>query len=480
MPEGRKVKGRKAEKKDNRSKFQVPSSKSGRRGLPTTNYPLQTAGKPTCGLTVWRIADGRTEKQFQVPGSKFQVGVVGTLAAGYGLLAAGSNTFANPPVRMDDTGRSPMRIGFQKMNTLFKEEHMRKLMTLIILLLAIAGWSYDQIIPVVAKAAGAQNSQWLSELTLFNAGKKAVDVTLEYLPLGIMGQTPVRTVTLQPGALFDQADILGWFNVQGTGSLTVRCADEARTSLGVQSRTYAVTEAGTFGQAVPAIPVSLIPSGKAELFLILPPDPVKERFNFGIRTLGATSVTWQYLAADGTLLGQVDKAYAGEVIEQYNAGAGAFFGTNQQGRLVKGVLNSGQAILYASRVDNGTNDGVFMTAQPLQSNQPPVFVGVDAAGDGSINYADANGDGVLDTPIPFSTSFLFNYNFTIVASDPEGDPVTVSLRNPPTGMKLISASDGTVYYAPSPQDINKTINLLVDISDGFSTTTETLPLKITP
>jgi hypothetical protein len=287
-------------------------------------------------------------------------------------------------------------------------------------------------------------------------------------------------VTLGPGGLFDQSDILGWFGQQGSGSLTITCGDEARTALGAVSRTYAVTETGTFGQAVPAVPAALVPTGKAELFLVLPGDPVKERFNFGIRTLGAAAVTWQYLAADGTVLGEAAKAYSGPMLEQYNQGAKSFFGSDADGRIVKAVLESGQALIYGSRIDNGTNDGSFMEAQPLKSNQAPLFLGVDAANDGSLDFTDADGDNVLDSPIPCSTSFLFNYAFTIVAQDPEGDPITFTLKNPPTGMTLTSSGNGSVYYAPSRQDINKTVQLQVDISDGYSVTAVILPLKITP
>ena len=45
MPEGRKVKGRKAGQQSS-SKFQVPSSRLGREGLSTTSHQLQTAGTP--------------------------------------------------------------------------------------------------------------------------------------------------------------------------------------------------------------------------------------------------------------------------------------------------------------------------------------------------------------------------------------------------------------------------------------------------
>jgi hypothetical protein len=339
---------------------------------------------------------------------------------------------------------------------------MRRILILSIVMIGCLAMAYDQIIPVVAKASGGYGSQWQSDLTLYNAGKKAVDVTLSFLPSGAAVSPVDRSVTLGPGGLFDQSDILGWFGQQGSGSLTITCGDEARTALGAVSRTYAVTETGTFGQAVPAVPAALVPTGKAEL------------------SLGAAAVTWQYLAADGTVLGEAAKAYSGPMLEQYNQGAKSFFGSDADGRIVKAVLESGQALIYGSRIDNGTNDGSFMEAQPLKSNQAPLFLGVDAANDGSLDFTDADGDNVLDSPIPCSTSFLFNYAFTIVAQDPEGDPITFTLKNPPTGMTLTSSGNGSVYYAPSRQDINKTVQLQVDISDGYSVTAVILPLKITP
>jgi len=355
---------------------------------------------------------------------------------------------------------------------------MRKSLILIVSLLASLAFGYEQVIPVVAKAEGAYNSAWQSDLTLFNAGKKAVDVTLSYQPTGHVGDAVVRSTTIQPGAIFTEEDILGWFGLQGTGSLTLSYSNEAKTSLGVTSRTYATTEAGTFGQAVPAIPADQAVSAGAEVFLVLPAHPETERFNFGIAVLAPSMVTWQLVAADGAVVAQVDKTYETGAQEQYN-GTDAFFAAGG-GRLIKAVLTQGKAILYGSRVDNGTNDGSFILAQKLQSNQAPLLLGVDASSNGSLDYRDADGDNILDTPIAFSTSFLFNYIFTISARDPEGDPLTFRLVNPPAGMMLTDDDAGAIYYAPSKQDINKTIQLSVEISDGFTTTTAVLPLQITP
>jgi hypothetical protein len=167
-------------------------------------------------------------------------------------------------------------------------------------------------------------------------------------------------------------------------------------------------------------------------------------------------------------------------LEQYNGGVQSFFGTDQQGRVIRAVLTSGRAVIYGSRVDNGTNDGAFVLAQALRSNQPPVFLGIDASSDGDLDFLDADGDLTLDSPIPISLSFLFNYPFTVSAQDPEGDPLTFTLRNAPKGMTLLSETAGTVFYAPSPTDLGKTINLEVEISDGFGATAVLVPLQIMP
>lgn len=357
---------------------------------------------------------------------------------------------------------------------------MRKFVTLIIVILGSLGWAYEQIIPVVAKASGGYGSVWQSDLTLYNAGHAAVDVTLDYLPAAGTGPTAQRTFTISPGEMFEKADLLGWLGREGTGSLTVTCPDEARTALGVASRTYAVTETGTFGQAVPAVPSAQVVSANSELYLWLPPDGSAERFNFGIRTLESAAVDWQLLASDGSPIAQVSKTYAGPVFEQYTVGVQSFFGTDQEGRVIRAVLTSGRAVIYGSRVDNGTNDGAFFLAQALRSNQPPVFMGIDASSDGDLDFLDANGDNILDSPIPISVSFLFNYAFTISARDPEGDPLTFSLQNAPKGMTLLSETAGTVFYAPSPTDLGKTIHMEVKISDGFGDTIILVPLQITP
>lgn len=355
---------------------------------------------------------------------------------------------------------------------------MRNIMILTVALFSTIAFGYEQIVPVVAKTGGAYGSLWQSDLTLLNAGKKAVEVTLTFQPSGQAGGAQVKTATLPPGAVFAESDILGWFGAQGAGFLALSYPDEARTALGVSSRTYTTTEAGTFGQAVPAVPAEAVTAAGAELFLVLPGGSADERFNFGVTTLGDAAIAWQLLAPDGAVIAQVDKTYAGRVQEQYN-GAEAFF-SGGGGRLVKAVLTEGTAIVYGSRVDNGTNDGVFLLAPKLQSNQPPLFLGVDTTSDGTLDYRDADGDGVLDNAIPFSTGYLFNYLFTIAARDPEGDPLTFRLVNPPAGMMLTDERAGTVYYAPSTQDANKTLQLNVEITDGFAVTLARIPILVTP
>jgi hypothetical protein len=355
---------------------------------------------------------------------------------------------------------------------------MRKSLILVPLILSSLAFGYEQIIPVVAKAGGAYGSTWQSDLTVLNAGRSAVDLTLTYQPAGHAGNAMVRTAAVQPGAVFSQADILGWFGVQGSGSLTLGHDDGARTAIGVTSRTYTTGEAGSFGQSVPAVPADQAVSAGAELFLVLPADPAKERFNFGIAVLEDAQVAWQLLGPDGGVLAQVDKSYPAGMQEQYN-GPDAFFGA-AGGSLVKAVLSEGKVVVYGSRVDNGTNDGSFVLAPKLQSNQAPRFLGVDASSNGSLDYSDADGDNVLETPIPFSTSFLFNFLFTVVAQDAEGDPLTFRLVNPPAGMTLTDEHAGSIYYAPSKQDVNKTIQLKVEISDGFTATVATIPMQITP
>ena len=107
------------------------------------------------------------------------------------------------------------------------------------------------VIPAVGRSAGANNTFWRSDVTLFNPGTSSMSLAVRYLPAGSDNRSvaPV-TVTVGAGRTTVLADVLSWLGRQsGSGALDIRWSGAAGPV--VTSRTYTTTSnGGTFGQSI--------------------------------------------------------------------------------------------------------------------------------------------------------------------------------------------------------------------------------------
>jgi hypothetical protein len=349
-----------------------------------------------------------------------------------------------------------------------------------IMLFSLTLISADWYVPVVAKADGANGSHWQTSLALYNAGHKDFTATISFLPTGSGGSQNQKEFLIKAGEYLYFDDILSEFSVLGSGALKISAPDYSASNLGVVVKVYNLTENGRFGQGINVLQENRILDAPVEYFLILPENEDEERFNFGLLSLDNSSLKFQLLDRYGNLIKEVEKTYSPLFHIQYNQGYKDFFQTDQRGYVIKGILTEGKVILYGSQVDNKTNDGAFYLAQNLKSNEPPYLEGVDAASDGTIDFKDENMDNILDETIYFNEGYPFDYLFSIKAKDPEGDPVTFKILNPPKGMVLLSPQEGKIYYDPDKGDVNQRINLEVELNDGLGKSICQIPLQVIP
>lgn len=341
-------------------------------------------------------------------------------------------------------------------------------------------FSVDWYVPVVAKAEGGYGSQWLTSLTLYNAGHKDFSLNLSFIPTGTSNVSNQKEIFLESGKYLYFDDILSEFSTQGGGALIISAPDFSASYLGIFAKVYNLTENGRYGQAVSVLQENRILEGPIEYFLILPKNEVDERFNFGLLSLKNSKIKFQLLDENGNIIKEIEKTYSPLYHIQYNQGYKEFFQTDQEGRIIKAILEEGKAVLYGSQVDNKTNDGSFQLAQNLKSNEPPYLEGVDAASNGTLDFKDQDGDNILDETMVFNEGYPFDYVFSIKARDPEGDPINFKVLNPPKGMVLLSSSEGKIYYDPDVSDMNKKINLEVELSDGLAKSICFIPLQVIP
>ena len=111
----------------------------------------------------------------------------------------------------------------------------------------------DTLVPVAVQTSGVASTDWRTELALFNSGDTALTVRFTFLP-GAGGPTAERSMTIAP------QETLAYFNTlpdlfgipAGAGGLLIESSSGtgADSQLRISSRTFTMSEAGTFGQFV--------------------------------------------------------------------------------------------------------------------------------------------------------------------------------------------------------------------------------------
>ena len=111
---------------------------------------------------------------------------------------------------------------------------------------------------------------------------------------------------------------------------------------------------------------------------------------------------------------------------------------------------------------NGSQPG--MTARFLvKETREPVIVGIDGDGDGVAENIDANGDGLLDSPLQADCSFPLPFAARLIAMYTGQNPVFQG-AGMPSGMTL--ASDGSITYAPPCGDLNRSFRPSFSVDGG--------------
>lgn len=345
--------------------------------------------------------------------------------------------------------------------------------TAALLLASSAVFAGELVIPASGTGAGAAGSQWQTELTLHNAGREALPLTLAYHDK--TGKAGEFTITLDPKATLSIADVVKerFGKSSSTGAIVITTDDVKLRKLGVTSRTFNVSPAGEFGQDIPAVALdAALLSGDTGV-LPAPSSAANARFNFGVYTLEDSKIEWQLVRKDGTVAGTAMKEYEAGVQEQYNAGVSSLFNATPEDNDVVYAKITGSAIVYGSMVDQRTGDPTYVPSSRTRENLPVQFTGVDLHEDGTIDLTDADHDGIVDSPITLYTSRFPNY-FRIVATDPEGKDVTLWLIDAGDDVQFID-NKGTVMWYPMADRMGTTANLRVRATDGIDTTDLIIP-----
>lgn len=227
------------------------------------------------------------------------------------------------------------------------------------------------LVSVTAQTDGVGGSVWRTELTLFNAGNEAATGQFVFVP-GAGGSTQSRPLYLAPkqsltysNALFD---IFGM--PSGAGAISVEATSPTSTpNIKITSRTFTTGSNGTYGQAVPNVSAADL---QQTLFLTGLESDSNYRTNVGLvnRSETTAQVSLMLFDSNGVVVGSnsvmvpANSFQQASLVSYFPAVAAQGYGALS----MRSDASVPYAIsVYASVIDNRTQDPVYIQAAPMPS-----------------------------------------------------------------------------------------------------------------
>jgi hypothetical protein len=226
--------------------------------------------------------------------------------------------------------------------------------------------SSSLVVPLVGRVQG--NRLFLSDARLYNASGEPRDVSLYYVAQGLSGAAAVRsTRTIAPGEMLVLDDIVGdeFGYAESIGGLTI--AAGPAPGLIASSRAYTPSAAGTFGQFVPGFPANgaLGPGGRATANGLSRNARFHVNAGFAEVSGAPVAVRMEIYSAAGVLLSATTRtAGPNGMVLVSDLITERGLGTTENFRLDFVVTSAaGRIVPFATLVDDGTGDGVFVPAE---------------------------------------------------------------------------------------------------------------------
>jgi len=163
-------------------------------------------------------------------------------------------------------------------------------------------------IPAAARASGAQGSFFKTDVDIQNGDNGSVHYKFLWLPRDTDNSSPLASerYSLGAGMAMRYADVLGEvFGVgDGTNAVGALAIISDSSDLKLFSRTYNVSDEGTFGQAIPGFSADdLIMEGERKRILFFT-ENAGFRSNIGVLngTGAPMTISWARYLADGTMV----------------------------------------------------------------------------------------------------------------------------------------------------------------------------------
>ncbi len=234
-------------------------------------------------------------------------------------------------------------------------------------------------IPAAARAVGTANTYWVTDVAIANFTSGVATFNLAYLPQGSDNSAPLSTsMAIGAGHQMILADVLeSAFGLEsGNGGLRVVTSD---VDVKITSRTYnAAGSEGTYGQFIPALTdSSAMAPGVTGTILQMRENAGANGFrtNLGMVNLTGHDIQTRVRLYDseGELLGTLSDADTllrpyemKQVNRVYNKVGVSELASGYA--LVTVTSDGAKALFYASVVDNGSGDPIYIPTQALEAN----------------------------------------------------------------------------------------------------------------
>lgn len=220
---------------------------------------------------------------------------------------------------------------------------------------------------VVGSTPGALGSFFKTSVQLHNPGSAPVSGLLIYHAQGTSGTDadPSLTYSLKPGETISYDDLLPAMNRSGLGSIDL-ISTSGPPPLTVARIYNDAGERGTTGMTEDQVTTVNVVGKGDEGILLTPPDPVKARFNIGIRTLGeGAAITMTIRTAFGNIVKTVTKNFDPDFFTQM--AAATLLETELRGNeSVTLRFDAGGAIVYGATTDNITQDPTLKVVRRVE------------------------------------------------------------------------------------------------------------------
>ncbi len=225
-------------------------------------------------------------------------------------------------------------------------------------------------IPAAAHTEGLNGSVWRTDLEVTGDPHLPVSYRLEWLPADIDNSNPTGIdFTLEPGQARRHHDVVGTdLGATGVGALRVHMIVGHAL---ITSRTYTVTEAGSFGQFVGGQPAAAAVLFGGESVLVhlrqSPDESAGYRSNVGVVNTSATTIDVVVDIHDsaGAFLTTVSFAVPPFSMHQVNHILRGLrpTGIDLASARISTTTEGGSLLAYVSVIDNRSNDPIFVPGQ---------------------------------------------------------------------------------------------------------------------